>query len=268
MAGDALIDGPLIPHDILRIKGESALFNYLLGEVQAVYRVQGVPINDKHIEIILSQMLSKVRIENPGDADLLPNEVLDKFRFRAANEDIAGKLRIKNAGGTNLPVEALVSKEEVKEANEMAEADGLEICTTQKTRPASGQSLLLGITKASLQSESFLSGASFQETTKVLTDAALAGRKDTLVGLKENVLLGHLIPVGTGHKPYVNMKVLKEEEPEVIDSLSEEEDFEHAATMAEAHGAEIPENIGNNRWRESFGCSVCSAKNQRKSVEC
>ena len=161
--GDALVDGPLVPHDILRIKGEEALQQYLLNEVQSVYRFCGEEINDKHIEIIISQMLHKVQVgEVVGDTDLLPGSIVDKFKFRQENERVVEK----------------------------------------SGQPATATSLLLGITKAALRSESFISAASFQETTKVLTEAALAGKKDNLLGLKENVILGHMIPAGTGFAKY------------------------------------------------------------------
>ena len=168
-AGEALVDGPLVPHDILDIEGEKAVQNYLLREVQTVYRAQGVSIDDKHIEIILAQMMRKVQVEDPGDSEFLPGSEADKFRFRDAN---------------------LTLREERK-------------------KPATASPLLLGITKASLQSDSFISAASFQETTKVLTEAALAGRRDDLVGLKENVILGHLVPTGTGFREYQKTRVRK-----------------------------------------------------------
>ncbi|QNN25257.1 DNA-directed RNA polymerase subunit beta' [Planctomycetales bacterium ZRK34] len=239
-AGDPLIDGPLIPHDILRIKGEEALYNYLLEEVQNVYRAQGVPINDKHIEVIVTQMLRKVRVETPGDTELLPFDVVDKFRFRGENSRISGCVKIADAGDTGLPVNALVEKAEVKEANARAEADGKTAAKSKRPRPATARTLLLGITKASLQSESWLSGASFQETTKVLTEASLAGRRDELIGLKENVLLGHLIPAGTGFKPYSQMQVLKLAEPIAAPQRTEAELMAEATAAAEALGAEIP----------------------------
>jgi len=242
-AGDPLIDGPLVPHDILRIKGEEALYTYLLEEVQNVYRAQGVPINDKHIEIIVAQMLHKVRVENPGDTNLLPNEVVDKFRFRDANESLSRLGKIKEPGDTNLPVGALVPKSQIKEANARAEAEGKHPAKATRPRPATAKTLLLGITKASLQSESFLSGASFQETTKVLTEAALAGRTDNLIGLKENVLLGHLIPVGTGFEPYTKMRVKKLAEPPTYEQPTREEVLEDAAALAEAAGAVAPDQI-------------------------
>jgi len=242
-AGDSLIDGPLVPQDILRIKGEDALYNYLLHEVQNVYRAQGVPINDKHIEIIVAQMVRKVRIENPGDTELLPNDVVDKFRFRAANEKVLQMTRISEPGDTGFPVGTLVRKPELKEANAKAEAAGKTPGKGSRTKPAIATTLLLGITKASLQSDSFLSGASFQETTKVLTEASLGGRVDELVGLKENVLLGHLIPVGTGFFPYTQLKVIKLAEPPVQETPSREEDLKDAAATAVAAGAEAPDQI-------------------------
>jgi DNA-directed RNA polymerase subunit beta' len=166
-AGEALVDGPLVPQDILAIQGEKAVQNYLLREVQTVYRAQGVTIDDKHIEIILSQMMRKVEINDPGDSEFLPNAVVDKFRLREANE----RLR------------------------------------KERKKPATAAPMLLGTTKASLQSDSFISAASFQETTKVLTEAALAGTRDELVGLKENVILGHLVPTGTGFREYQRTRV-------------------------------------------------------------
>jgi len=240
-AGDPLIDGPLIPHDILRIKGEEALYSYLLEEVQNVYRAQGVPINDKHIEVVVAQMMRKVRVETTGDTDLLPFDVIDKFRFRQESRRLSGMVKLSESGDTGLPVGSLVKKSEVKEANSRAEADGKTPAKTKRPRPATARTLLLGITKASLQSESWLSGASFQETTKVLTEASLAGRRDELVGLKENVLLGHLIPAGTGFRPHVQLATEKLAEPVAAPKPSEEEVLAEAAQAAEALGAELPE---------------------------
>ena len=168
-AGEALVDGPLVPHDMLAIQGEKSVQNYLLREVQNVYRAQGVGIDDKHLEIILAQMMRKVQVEDPGDSEFLPGAVVDKFRFRESNQ----------------------------------------LLRQQRKKPSTASPLLLGITKASLQSDSFISAASFQETTKVLTEAALAGKHDELVGLKENVILGHLVPTGTGFRNYQKTRVLK-----------------------------------------------------------
>src|SRR5262249_25920514 len=192
-AGEPLIRGPRIPHDILRINGEEALYQYLLTEVQNVYRSQGVKINDKHIEIILNQMLRKVKVEDPGDTKFLPGEVVDKFKFRQGNDALSQSMKVEEPGGTSIKKGDVVLKSELKEANEAAEAAGKDPAKGKKPKPARAKTLLLGITKASLQSESFISAASFQETTKVLTEAALAGMTDFLLGLKENVILGHLI---------------------------------------------------------------------------
>ena len=187
-AGDELTEGSVNPHDILRIKGLRAVQDYMIQEVQRVYRLQGVEINDKHIEVIVRQMLKKIRIEDNGDTELLPGTMVDFLEY----EDI----------------------------NEQMEAEG-------KT-PAEGKQVLLGITKASLATDSFMSAASFQETTKVLTEAAIKGKVDHLVGLKENVIIGKLIPAGTGLKRYSNIKLstddmLKEEEEDIV---MDDEDLE------------------------------------------
>ncbi len=244
LAGDPLTEGPLVPHDILKIKGEEALWAYMLDEVQNVYRAQGVVINDKHIELILSQMLRKVKVENPGDTGLLPQDVLDRYHFKKANNNIARMLKIMESGSTDLPVGALVDRDEVKEANAKAEAEGNEIAKTKKARPASGRTLLLGITKASLQSESFLSGASFQETTKVLTEASLKGAVDTLIGLKENVLLGHLIPAGTGFQAHQDIRIRTIGELPEVDDLDEMSMLEEATMAAERLGADRNDALG------------------------
>jgi DNA-directed RNA polymerase subunit beta' len=197
-AGEALVEGPLVPHDILRISGEEAVQQYLVREIQNVYRSQRVEINDKHIEIIVGQMLRKVRIENPGDTNLLPGSVMDKFEFRQENSSIAQCLRISDKGDSDFEVGSIVPKDALEQVNSQIEALGGDIAKGVKPKSSTASTQLLGITKASVQSSSFISAASFQETTKVLTEAALAGKVDRLVGLKENVILGHLIPAGTG----------------------------------------------------------------------
>ncbi len=212
-AGDPLIEGPLIPHDILRIKGEDALYNYLLTEVQAVYRAQNVGINDKHVEIILTQMLRKVQIESAADSMFLPGEVVDKFRFRQENQRLAKSVRITDPGDTDLEKGHVLTKAELLQINEATEEQGGAPAKGRKPKAASARAMLLGITKASLQSESFISAASFQETTKVLTEAAIAGATDRLRGLKENVILGHLIPAGTAFKPYLDLRLRTVGEP-------------------------------------------------------
>jgi DNA-directed RNA polymerase subunit beta' len=189
-AGDALTDGPLVPHDILRIKGEEALQRYLTAEIQNVYRSQNVNINDKHIEIICSQMMRKIEIESVGDSSFLPGEVVDRFVFRTENEKLANSIKVASVGdASDLEKGQVISKQELANINEKVEMIGGEPAKGKKPKPATAKTLLLGITKASLWSESFIAAASFQETTKVLTGACLAGRIDELRGLKENVIL-------------------------------------------------------------------------------
>ncbi len=231
-AGDPLTQGPLVPHDILRIRGEEALEAYLLVEIQNVYRAQNVTINDKHVEIITSQMMRKVEIISVGDSGYLPGEIIDKNEFRRYVSKLADSLFVTDPGDTGFKVGQIVTKNEVAEANEKAEALLGEIAKCKKPKPPTANTLLLGITKASLQSDSFISAASFQETTKVLTEAALSGKIDELCGLKENVILGHLIPAGTGFRSYVDMKVkLLTAEP-VHEDLKEFKDAEAAADAA------------------------------------
>ncbi len=201
-AGESLVDGPLVPHDILRISGEEAVQQYLVREIQNVYRSQRVDIDDKHIEIIVSQMLRKVRIESVGDTGLLPGSVMDKFDFRKVNQNLSGCLKITEKGDSEFEPGSIVPKDALEQANAQIEGLGGTPARGTKPKPATASTQLLGITKASVQSSSFISAASFQETTKVLTEAALAGKIDRLVGLKENVILGHLIPAGTGFKTF------------------------------------------------------------------
>ena len=185
-AGDELTEGSVNPHDILKIKGVRAVQDYMIQEVQRVYRLQGVEINDKHVEVIVRQMLKKVRIENNGDTDFLPGTLVDILEYEDEN-------------------------------NRMIE-NGME--------PAEGSQVMLGITKASLATNSFLSAASFQETTKVLTEAAIKGKVDPLIGLKENVILGKLIPTGTGMKRYSDIRLDSEKEEEDLLEISEDFDMD------------------------------------------
>jgi DNA-directed RNA polymerase subunit beta' len=219
-AGDALVDGPLVPHDILRISGEEAVQQYLTREIQNVYRSQRVEINDKHIEIIVARMLRKVRIEHPGDTNLLPGSVMDKFDFRQANDAIMECLKITEKGDSDFAPGSIVPKDVLDQANAQIEALGGTPAKGTKPKRATAATQLLGITKASVQSSSFISAASFQETTKVLTEAALAGRTDHLVGLKENVILGHLIPAGTGFRNIHDAEVRIR--PEALEALAAE----------------------------------------------
>lgn len=202
-AGDELTEGSVNPHDILKIKGLRAVQDYMIQEVQRVYRLQGVEINDKHIEVIVRQMLKKIRIEERGDTEFLPGTMVDVLEFN--------------------------------EVNEQMEAEGKE--------PATGEQIMLGITKASLATESFLSAASFQETTKVLTEAAIKGKVDHLIGLKENVIIGKHIPAGTGMKKYrdvqLNTELEAEEEAEELD----ESDAVETEAVETAESADLEEVV-------------------------
>ncbi|MCA9054916.1 MAG: hypothetical protein KDA75_13840, partial [Planctomycetaceae bacterium] len=206
-AGDALVSGPLVPHDILKVSGEEAVQQYLLHEIQNVYRAQRVEIDDKHVELVVSQMLRKIRIDDVGDTELLPGVVIDKYEFRSVNGKLKDSLRIAHPGDSEYQEGDVVPKMQLEEVNAEIEASGGTPAKGTKPRPATGSTQLLGITKAAVQSESFISAASFQETTKVLTEAALAGKSDDLKGLKENVILGHLIPAGTGFQQHQDSEV-------------------------------------------------------------
>ena len=217
-AGQSLVEGPLVPHDILRISGEEAVQQYLVHEVQSVYRSQRVEINDKHIEIIIARMLRKVKIENPGDTNLLPGSIMDRFDFRAVNENLSKCLRITTKGDSDFNEGDIVPKDAIEQANTQIEALGGDPSKGTRPKFATASTQLLGITKAAVQSSSFISAASFQETTKVLTEAALAGKIDELVGLKENVILGHLIPAGTGFRSFQESEVRIN--PEALEALA------------------------------------------------
>ena len=206
-AGQALVDGPLVPHDILRVSGEEAVQQYLLHEIQQVYRSQRVEINDKHPEIIIARMLRKVKIENPGDSALLPGLVMDRFQFRQVNRELAKCIKVVDPGDSEYSEGTIVPKEAFEETNAQIETLGGTPAKGKKPKSSTASTQLLGITKAAVQSNSFISAASFQETTKVLTEAALAGKVDRLVGLKENVILGHLIPAGTGFRIFQDAEV-------------------------------------------------------------
>ena len=174
----------LVPHDILRISGEEAVQQYLVREIQNVYRAQRVDIDDKHIEIIVAQMLRKVRIESVGDTGLLPGSVMDKFEFREHNKNLTQCVKITEKGDSDFAPGTIVPKDALEQVNAQIEALGGGASKGTKPKPATASTQLLGITKAAVQSSSFISAASFQETTKVLTEAALAGKVDNLVGLE------------------------------------------------------------------------------------
>ncbi len=243
-AGDPLTDGPLVPHDILRIKGEEALQRYLIAEIQNVYRSQNVNINDKHIEIICAQMIRKIEIDSVGDSSFLPGEIVDKFSFRRENDRLASSIKITSVGDAiDLKEGQVVSRDELAAVNEKIEALGGTVAKGKKPKPATAKTLLLGITKASLQSESFIAAASFQETTKVLTAASLSGKIDELCGLKENVILGHLIPAGTAFKPHLECKVKHLAEAPLPKEFAEIKEVKDEEAKAES---KIKEVLGIN----------------------
>jgi DNA-directed RNA polymerase subunit beta' len=197
----------LVPHDILRVSGEEAVQQYLLHEIQQVYQSQKVEINDKHCEIIIARMLRKVKVESAGDTNLLPGLVIDRFQFRHANQELTKCIKVAEPGDSDYSEGVIIPKELFEETNAKIEAQGGTPMKGKKPKKATASTQLLGITKAAVQSNSFISAASFQETTKVLTEAALAGKVDKLVGLKENVILGHLIPAGTGFRLFQESEV-------------------------------------------------------------
>ncbi|MCS6809132.1 MAG: DNA-directed RNA polymerase subunit beta' [Bacteroidota bacterium] len=197
-AGDPLTDGSIDPHDILRIKGSSAVQQYLVNEIQEVYRMQGVKINDKHIEVIVRQMLQKNRIIDPGDSQFLEGDQVDRVKFLDENERLKDMVVITDKGDSKFNVNQIVHKKRFREVNAELKKKGKALAVSRPAEPAIGEPILLGITQAALNTESFISAASFQETTRVLTEAAIAAKSDYLVGLKENIILGQLIPAGTG----------------------------------------------------------------------
>ena len=212
-AGTPLSDGGVSPSDILSILGPVKAQEYIVNEVQAVYRLQGVKINDKHFEIIVRQMMRKVEITYPGDTEFLTEEMVDKWRFMDVNDKIFGKYKILNPGGSQKFEEGdIIGAREMRSENASLERQGLPLMSVRPTQPATARLMLQGITRAALKTDSFISAASFQETTKVLSEAAIRGRVDYLEGLKENVICGHLIPAGTGLKNYQDIIVGRKDE--------------------------------------------------------
>jgi DNA-directed RNA polymerase subunit beta' len=212
-AGQPLSDGAITPSDILSIKGPTAVQEYLVNEIQEVYRLQGVKINDKHIECIVSQMMQKVEIIDSGDTTFLPGEYVDKFEFREENDLILDKKVVLDSGDSGrFKVGQIISPREFRDENSSLKRKDQRIVEVRDALSAVSRPTLQGITQASLKTESWLSAASFQETTKVLSEAAIRGKADQLMGLKENVIVGHLIPAGTGQRRFNDMIVGSEEE--------------------------------------------------------
>ena len=216
-AGTPLSDGVITPADILAIKGPTAVQEYIVNEVQDVYRLQGVKINDKHFEIIVRQMMRKVQINEPGDTAFLEQEIVDKLDFAEENDRIWGKKVVTDAGDSeNLQKGQIVTARRLRDENSMLKRRDMKLVQVRDAVPATSTQILQGITRAALQTKSFMSAASFQETTKVLNEAAIRGKVDHLEGMKENVICGHLIPAGTGLREFDKIIVGSKEEYERI----------------------------------------------------
>ena len=214
-AGSKLSDGGTSPTDILNILGPVKAQDYIVNEVQAVYRLQGVKINDKHFEIIVRQMMRKVQITDPGDTEFLQEELVDKWEFMDTNDRIFGKSFVLDPGDSQRFMQGdIVDARDLRNENASLERQGLKMMTAREAKPATSKLVLQGITRAALRTNSFISAASFQETTKVLSEAAIRGRVDNLEGLKENVICGHLIPAGTGQKEFQDILVGRKDEYE------------------------------------------------------
>ena len=215
-------DGAITPSDILSIKGPTAVQDYIVNEVQDVYRLQGVKINDKHFEVIVRQMMRKVQIEDPGDTRFLEKQLVNKNEFNDENDRIWGKKVVVDAGDSeNLKPGQIVTARKLRDENSMLKRKDMRLVEARDANPAISSQVLQGITRAALQTTSFMSAASFQETTKVLNEAAINGRVDNLEGMKENVICGHLIPAGTGMRDFNKLIVASKEEYEKM--LQEEE---------------------------------------------
>ena len=225
-AGMPLSDGSITPEDILRIKGPSAVQQYLVNEVQEVYRLQGVKINDKHFEVVVRQMMRKVQIQDPGDTTFLEDQLAHKDDFIEENDKIFGMKVVTNAGDSeNLKEGQILSPRTLRDENSLLRRNDKVLAEARDAVPATATPVLQGITRASLQTKSFISAASFQETTKVLNEAAVAGKVDTLEGLKENVIVGHKIPAGTGMRRYDTIIVGSKEELEEMNRVKQEVNY-------------------------------------------
>jgi len=211
-AGSPLSDGAITPADILSIKGPTEVQDYLVNEIQEVYRLQGVKINDKHIEVIVRQMMQKVIIVDSGDTNFLQDEKVDKLAFKITNDSIFEKKVVTDPGDSSFKEGQIITSRELRDENSSLRRNDKKIVEVRNADAAVSRPSLQGITRASLGTESFISAASFQETTKVLSEASIRGKVDDLRGLKENVIVGHLIPAGTGLREYGDMIVGSEKE--------------------------------------------------------
>jgi DNA-directed RNA polymerase subunit beta' len=226
-AGSPLSDGQIAPADILSIRGPFAVQEYVVNEIQEVYRLQGVKINDKHVEVIVRQMMKKVEIVDAGDTKFLEEDLEDRFDFIEENDRIFDKKVVTEAGeSTKLKPGQIVTVRELREENSILRRNDKKLVEVRDAKPATARPVLLGITKASLGVQSWISAASFQETTKVLSQAAIQGKVDMMLGLKENVITGHLIPAGTGQKEFEKLIVGSKEEYEVLATTREAMSFD------------------------------------------
>ena len=214
-AGTPLSDGAVTPSDILAIKGPTAVQEYIVNEAQAVYRLQGVKINDKHFEVIVRQMMRKVQIVDAGDTNFMELDMVDKLEFMEENDRIYGMMVVTDAGDSeNLTAGQMVTARKLRDENSLLKRQDKATVTARPAVAATSRQVLQGITRAALQTSSFMSAASFQETNKVLNDAAIRGKEDALQGMKENVICGHLIPAGTGLRDFERMYVLAKDDVE------------------------------------------------------
>ncbi len=240
-AGERLSAGSIDPHDILRIKGTTAVQEYLVNEIQEVYRMQGVKINDKHLEVIVRQMMQKVRIVDTGDTKYLEGDHVDKNQLHDENENLSDKVVVVSKGDSKLKNGQTITKKMAREINSDLKKRSKKVIEFRDALLATSEPILLGITQASLTTDSFISAASFQETTKVLTDASIEGKVDYLLGLKENVIMGRLIPAGTGQKKYRNL-IISTPEPVVADKEINEI-AEDANSIAEVETKKVKHKI-------------------------
>jgi DNA-directed RNA polymerase subunit beta' len=212
-AGAPLSDGAITPNDILNIQGPGAVQEYLVNEIQEVYRLQGVKINDKHIEVIVRQMMQKVLVMDAGDTSFLENQLVDKGSLMEENDVVIDMKVVTEAGDSSeLRPGQIISSRKLRDENSSLRRRDLKLAEVRDAQPAVSKPTLQGITQASLGTASFISAASFQETTKVLSEAAIRGKADELLGLKENVIVGHLIPAGTGLREYQGIEVSSKED--------------------------------------------------------
>lgn len=225
-AGTPLSDGAITPEDILNIMGPTAVQEYIVNEVQDVYRSQGVKINDKHFEVIVRQMMRKVNIIDPGDTRFLEQQIVDKRDFMDENDSIWGKKYITDAGDSQTyRAGMIITQRKLRDENSSLKRRDLRTMIVRDAIPATSRQILQGITRAALQTSSFMSAASFQETTKVLNEAAINGKSDNLEGMKENVICGHLIPAGTGLREYQKLVVANKDELAALHVTDSPEDI-------------------------------------------